>query len=53
MILEVSKEHRGIRIDIFLQSQIKNLSRTRIKKIIIEGCVKINDQIIEEPAKKN
>ena len=52
MILEVSKEHRGIRIDIFLQSQIKNLSRTRIKKIIIEGCVKINDQIIEEPAKK-
>ena len=52
MILEVLKEHRGIRIDIFLQSQIKNLSRTRIKKIIIEGCVKINDQIIEEPAKK-
>ena len=52
MILEVSKEHRGIRIDIFLQSQIKNLSRTRIKKIIIEGCVKINDRIIEEPAKK-
>ena len=52
MILEVSKEHQGIRIDIFLQSQIKNLSRTRIKKIIIEGCVKINDQIIEEPAKK-
>ena len=52
MILEVSKEHRGIRIDIFLQSQIKNLSRTRIKKIIIEGCVKINDRIVEEPAKK-
>ena len=52
MILEVSKEHHGIRIDIFLQSQIKNLSRTRIKKIIIEGCVKINDRIIEEPAKK-
>ena len=52
MILEVSKEHQGIRIDIFLQSQIKNLSRTRIKKIIIEGCVKINDRIIEEPAKK-
>ena len=52
MIFEVSKEHGGIRIDIFLQSQIKNLSRTRIKKIIIEGCVKINDRIIEEPAKK-
>ena len=52
MIFEVSKEHQGIRIDIFLQSQIKNLSRTRIKKIIIEGCVKINDRIIEEPAKK-
>ena len=52
MIFEVSKEHGGIRIDIFLQSQIKNLSRTRIKKIIIEGCVKINDQIIEGPAKK-
>ena len=52
MILEASKEHQGIRIDIFLQSQIKNLSRTRIKKIIIEGCVKINDRIIEEPAKK-
>ncbi len=52
MILEVSKEHRGVRVDVFIQSQIKDLSRTRVKKIIIEGCVKINDETIDLPSKR-
>ena len=43
MIFIVSKEHIGIRIDIFLQSQLQNLSRTKIKNIISGGHVKIND----------
>jgi len=52
MILETSKEYKDFRLDIFLHSQIKNLSRTRIKKIIIEGFVKINYKVVKEPSKK-
>ena len=52
MILKALKEDENTRLDIFLQSQIKNLSRTRIKKIILEKCVKLNTKIISEPSKK-
>ena len=52
MIFVVSKEHIGIRIDIFLQSQLQNLSRTKIKNIISGGHVKINDLKTLAPSKK-
>ena len=52
MILKALKEDENTRLDIFLQSKIKNLSRTRIKKIILEKCVKLNTKIIDEPSKK-
>ena len=52
MIFVASKKHKGIRVDILLQSQIKNLSRSKIQKIIVGGNVKINHLTVSEPSKK-
>ena len=46
------KESKNISIDIFLQLQIKSMSRTKIKKIINSGYVKINNLKVTEPSKK-
>jgi len=42
----------GYRIDKFLQSQISELSRTRLQALIYEGQVKINNITINNAAKK-
>ena len=52
MIFEASKKHKNIRVDIFIQSQIKDISRNRIKNIILDGNLKINDLVVLEPSKK-
>ena len=40
------------RIDKFLQSKINELSRTRLQSLIHDGEVKLNNTIIDSPAKK-
>ena len=40
------------RIDKFLQSKITELSRTRLQSLIHDGKVKLNNVIIDSPAKK-
>ena len=40
------------RLDVFISSKITNISRTRIKNLILNGFVKINNKIICEPSKK-
>ena len=52
MIFVAFKEHQNNRLDIFLQSCLKKFSRTKIKNIINDGCVKINNLTIDEPSKK-
>jgi len=42
----------GFRIDKFLQSQISELSRTRLQNLIYEGQVTLNDKEINNAAKK-
>ena len=42
----------GYRIDKFLQSQINELSRTRLQALIRDGQVKINNIIISSTSKK-
>ena len=42
----------GYRIDKFLQSQINELSRTRLQTLIRDGQVKLNNIIINNPSKK-
>ena len=42
----------GYRIDKFLQSQINDLSRTRLQSLIRDGQVKINNIITKSNSKK-
>ena len=42
----------GYRIDKFLHSEITELSRTRLQTLIHDGHVKLNNIIINDPAKK-
>jgi len=48
----VDKESGGIRLDIFLNKQKKDLSRTRIKNLILKRQLKLNNRIIIDPSKK-
>jgi len=49
--LRVKTEEKN-RLDLYLAKNLENLSRSQIKKIIIAGHLKINDQTIKEPSKK-
>ena len=49
--LIVDNKYENKRIDIFL-SKKKELSRTRIKNLILKKKLKINNKIIEDPSKK-
>ncbi len=42
----------GSRIDKFLQSQVKELSRTMLQKLIRDGYIKLNNTIIKNYSKK-
>ena len=48
---EVSKKNSNSRIDIFLNNQIQDLSRSQIKKLIKSKNVKINNNIIFSTSK--
>ena len=52
MIFEITKEFTNKRLDIFLSLKINNLSRSKIKKIILDGFVNLNNLTIKEPSKK-
>ena len=49
--LRVKIEEKN-RLDLYLAKNLENLSRSQIKKIIMAGHLKINDQTITEPSKK-
>ncbi len=46
------KDENNIRVDVFINSREKSLSRTRIKNLILDKKLKINDKIITDPSKK-
>ena len=48
----VSLENQGLRLDIFLNTKVKDLSRTKLQDLIKEGFVKINQIKIKECSKK-
>ena len=45
-------DEKGLRIDALLSSKKKELSRTRIKKLILNKKLKLNSKILDDPAKK-
>ena len=50
--LEVPLSSQGERIDKFIQSSLKNLSRTRIQNLIHDGNIELNNIVISNPSKK-
>jgi len=50
--LIASKDDQNLRVDVFISKKEKNLSRTRIKNLIINKNLKLNDKIVSEPSKK-
>ena len=50
--LLVNKQYSNKRLDVFISSKIADLSRTRIKNLILDGLVKVNNKISYEPSKK-
>jgi len=47
---KVKKELSEIRLDQFLKKNIIHLSRTRIKKLIVNGFLKVNNRTIMDPS---
>ena len=50
--ITVSDYYQDYRIDKFLQSEIRELSRTRLQSLIHEGQVEINNIAVKNPSKK-
>ena len=50
--LIVNDIDKNIRVDVFINKMQKNFSRTRIKNLILDKKLKINNRIIADPSKK-
>ena len=50
--LIVSEGSKNLRVDTFISIKENEISRTRIKNLILNKKLKINDKIITDPAKK-
>ena len=50
--IKVKNKEKNLRIDILLSSQDDELSRSRVKSLILENKLKINNIIINDPSKK-
>ena len=50
--LIVKEKDKNPRIDVFISNNVKEMSRTRIKNLILGKKLKLNDKIISDPSKK-
>ena len=50
--LIVGDSEKEIRIDLFLSNKKKELSRTRVKNLILKEKLKINKSVVKDPSKK-
>ena len=50
--ITVNEIYSNLRVDVFINTKNKNLSRTRIKNLILDKKLKINNKIIIDPSKK-
>ena len=50
--LIVKEINKNMRVDVFINKKEKNLSRTRIKNLILDQKLKLNNKIIIDPSKK-
>ena len=50
--LIVKDEGKNLRVDVFINKKETDLSRTRVKNLILKKKLKINDTIVDDPSKK-
>ncbi len=50
--LIVEEEQKNLRVDVFINKKENDISRTRIKNLILDQKLKINNKIIIDPSKK-
>ena len=50
--LIVKDEDKNLRVDVFINKKENDISRTRIKNLILNKRLKLNRKIIEDPSKK-
>ncbi len=50
--LTVNKTENELRVDIFIKKREEIISRTRIKKLILDNKLRINNKVITDPSKK-
>ena len=50
--LVVDQKSQGKRLDSYIAEKKEELSRTRVKNLIINGNIKVNNEEVEEPSKK-
>ena len=50
--LIAKEEDKNLRVDIFINKKEKDLSRTRVKNLILDKKLRLNDNIIINPSKK-
>ena len=50
--LKVEEKDKNLRIDVFIRNNKKEISRTRIKNLILKEKLKLNDDITKSPSKK-
>ena len=50
--LIVKEKDKNPRIDVFISNNVKDMSRTRIKNLILSKKLKLNNKIILDPSKK-
>ena len=48
----VKEDEKNLRIDVFINNKKKNISRTRVKNLILNKSLKLNNKIMIDPAKK-
>jgi len=50
--LIVKEDGENVRVDVFINNKQNDISRTRIKNLILDKGLKLNDKIMVDPAKK-
>jgi 23S rRNA pseudouridine1911/1915/1917 synthase len=50
--LIVEEKDKNLRVDVFINKKEKSISRTRVKNLILDKHLSLNDRIIIDPSKK-
>ena len=50
--LIVKDEDKNLRVDVFINKKENDLSRTRVKNLILDKKLRLNDKIVLDPSKK-